>query len=176
VFLLGKAFNILDNKQTTRENISYSTQILNYLLIIRIGWNFVEFKEIKVEDFESHRGKRRTRDQMLLSANDRENILLGDWKYSQREIQGATQEAIKVKFQRQSTMKKENSVFVSKLRRGLDLLSECADPIIDIWRKSKQSTLSIPDCKEGMMMMMNDSHKCLLDDTNHRQIICIDPE
>jgi hypothetical protein len=126
-----------------------------------------------VEDFELHRGKRRTRDQMLLPAVDRQNILLEEWKFSQREIQGAIQLANKVKFQRQATMKKENSVFASKFRRGLDLLSERAVPILKIWRKCRESKNFKPHAKVAIPCR---SQKGQLDDTKHKQIETIDYE
>jgi hypothetical protein len=83
-----------------------------------------------LEDFELYREKRRTRDQMLLLAYDRQSILLQDWKFSQQEIQGAILSANKVKLQRLSTMKKEKCIFSSAFRGGFDLLSECAVPIL----------------------------------------------
>jgi hypothetical protein len=119
---------------------------------------------------EGHRGKRRTRDQMLLSADDRQSILLREWNFSQREIQGAIQSANKVKLQRVSSLKKENSVFAFKVRKGLDLLSECAVPIFDIWRKNNE-------CKYDFVEdIPEQSQKCLLDHTKHKQIMSIDYE
>jgi hypothetical protein len=128
------------------------------MVVLRIGWNFVEFNDIMLEDFELHRGKRRTRDQMLLSAYDRQSILLQEWKFSQREIQRAILSANKVKLQRLSTMKKEQCVSASKFRRGFDL-SECA---VGMWRKCKESKFSNPGVLKAIVVR---SQKCQLDDT-----------
>jgi hypothetical protein len=140
------------------------------MAVLRIGWNFVEFNDIMLEDFELHRGKRRTRDQMLLSAYDRQSILLQEWKFSQREIQGAILSANKVKYHRQSTLNKETSSLPFQVRRGLDLLSECAVTILEIWRKNNESS---PDIMKSAIIR---SQKCQLDDTNHKQIVSIDLE
>ena len=73
------------------------------MIIIRIGWRHARDKSISLYDYETNRPPRRIQPQLVLSRQEREELLV-EWGASFQEIIESIRSNIKVKNQRRSTV------------------------------------------------------------------------
>jgi hypothetical protein len=126
-----------------------------------------------VDDYEKYRGIRRLKEEMRLSAFDRKCILCQEWNYNQEEIRFFVRASMKVRNQRQSTIRRESSLVQKNFRRGIDLLSECIGPIKEIWRNDEETELLQQDFMEDAKNYVQNS---VLDTTKSNRVVQIDKE
>lgn len=71
---------------------------------LTIGWEYEDVATLPVEDYETHRGDRRSNDQMQIPGKKRELLLLNETKNTSREINAMITKVRANRSQRQSTV------------------------------------------------------------------------
>ena len=102
---------------------------------IQLGWNYNEY-ELDVNDYEANHAMNRPLKQLLLSPNQRKNILYATRKYTTNDLNRATKEANIVKKQRQYT----NKTLLNPLYRNVDIAIERARRMFNRILKKKTDT------------------------------------
>ena len=88
---------------------------------IQLGWNYTDY-EMDVNEYETNHAGHRPLKQLLLSPNDRKDILYASGKYTTNDLHRATKEANIVKKQRQNT----NKTLRNPIYRNFDIAIERA--------------------------------------------------
>ena len=88
---------------------------------IQLGWNYSDY-ELDVNEYEANHARHRPLKQLLLSPNDRKNILYASGEYTTNDLNRATKEANIVKKQRQYT----NKTLHNPIHRNFDIAMERA--------------------------------------------------
>jgi len=88
---------------------------------IQLGWNYSDY-ELDVNEYETNHARHRPLKQLLLSPNDRKDILYTTGKYTTNDLNRATKEANTVKKQRQHT----NKTLRNPIYRNVDIAIERA--------------------------------------------------
>jgi hypothetical protein len=67
---------------------------------IALDWHYEEAEPIHIDEYEEHRGSRRTLRQLMISNNTRKNLLIWTYGHSEEEVKKATKASNKASFQR----------------------------------------------------------------------------
>lgn len=127
---------------------------------IGIGWQYIQYEQIRIDDYENNRQKR-TKAEMVMSADDRQWILRKEWEISQKEIAAAVRQAIKVKNQRRQTIIMEGDVFWSRVKRAMEVFEDCVKPITNAWKTDDEQL-------DWMDVAPEHAQTSSLDATRHR--------
>jgi hypothetical protein len=151
-----------------RVNLDSGTRVTPRLTVVsrcnhRIGWQFYQYESIKFEDYERHR-KRRSKAEMVMSAEDRQWLLRKEWDVSQKEIATAVRQVIKVKNQRRQTIMNDSDALILRWRKTMEALEGCLTPITNAWKKEDPLMYQ----HDYMSVASDCSQKETLDRTRHK--------
>lgn len=125
----GQSSNTRDSSKMKR-NVSFSSlEVREYSITlgdnpsvsrgapISLSWNYNEGKSIDLEEFETIRGPRRTRGQMVMGSNYRNHLLKEAAGFSRQEIKEAAEKVNKIKKNRNKSISR---LHVSRLEEALE--------------------------------------------------------
>jgi hypothetical protein len=143
--------------------------VLHHLFVcFRIGWEFWEYGTVSIDQYELHHDKR-SKIEMLMPATERMNMLVKEWKVSQRDIIQCIRSSNRVKHQRRQTIVNDQDAFIIKLRQVFKFLKRCASiPVSKFLKNGSQQKASPRWCSEG-------TTDCL-DKTRHRGAVMVEME
>ena len=67
---------------------------------IALDWHYEEAEPIRIDDYEEHRGNRRTLRQLMINCYTRKNLLRWTYGHTEEELEKATKASNKASFQR----------------------------------------------------------------------------
>lgn len=117
---------------------------------IAIGWNVVDSNIIRLDEYEGRVSQtRRTKNQLLLSPEERERLLKDIWGYSFKEILGATTESKEAKTKRLQTISRENFASFISLSKLEEIKESSGRKFYRLFRRKKEDVQDLMNQTEA---------------------------